>query len=190
MNRVMPIPATRSANRSGHWTRTTRCALWYLPLIHFGYPALVPWPRPDARLAVPPSIRLVGRGLALLGCCLTTGSVYTLVRYGDGTPAPHDPPQVFVTHGPYQHCRNPMELGNFLTLLGRAIISGSLRTGVASVLFAVSIQAWIVLVEEPYLERHFGSSYRAYQQQVPRWGWRLRGRNHHTGANECDGSAE
>ncbi len=174
MRDITPISSPRLHKpRPGPWRRTTQAALWYLPLIHVGCPALVPWPRPETRLKLPPAARGAGIALAAIGCWLTTAAVYTLVRYGDGTPAPHDPPKVFVTHGPYRYCRNPMELGNFLMLLGRSVCCGSLRTGVASLVFAVGTHAWVVLVEEPFLLRHFGSAYRAYQARVPRWGWTL-----------------
>ncbi len=68
-----------------------------------------------------------------------------------------------------------MELGNFFMLLGRSIGSGSLRTAVASVVFAAATHLWVVLVEEPFLLRHFGTAYRVYQAHVPRWGWTLPG---------------
>ncbi len=120
---------------------------------------------------MPRAIRLLGKAVAFSGGALTVTSVVTLVRYGQGTPAPHDPPQLFVSHGPYRFCRNPMELGNLLALLGRAIALGSPRLGLAAVMFAAATQVWVVLVEEPYLVRHFGDHYEHYRRQVPRWGW-------------------
>jgi protein-S-isoprenylcysteine O-methyltransferase Ste14 len=65
-----------------------------------------------------------------------------------------------------------MELGNLLALLGRAIAFGSPRFTLATAIFAGATQVWVVLVEEPYLVRHFGATYVQYCQEVPRWGWR------------------
>ncbi len=125
-------------------------------------------------MALPGLVRQAGRALALGGAVLTTWSVVCLVREGEGTPAPYDPPRQFVRSGPYRFCRNPMELGNLLTLLGRALAGGSPRLLLASLLFGASVHSWVVLVEEPGLERQFGDRFRTYRRSVPRWGWRLR----------------
>ncbi len=172
MKRSAEGPRLREAVlRRQLWLRTARSALWYLPLVHLGYPCFGGWPWSGRSFPMPAAIRIVGVALIGVGAALTGASVYTLVRYGEGTPAPHDPPQRFVCHGPYRRCRNPMELGNLLTLVGRALHAGSPALGVASALFALTVHAWIVLVEEPYMVRHFGLEYRTYQQHVSRWGW-------------------
>lgn len=154
------------------WARTLRNGWWYLPLIHLGFPWLMRWSRPLAPVALPPPLRRAGLGLSWLGGALTGWSLWTLIRQGQGTPLPHDPPQQFVCHGPYRRCRNPMELGNLLTLVGRSLARGCPRLALSSLLFAASTQCWIVLIEEPYLVRHFGARYQQYRQIVPRWGWR------------------
>jgi protein-S-isoprenylcysteine O-methyltransferase Ste14 len=141
-------------------------------MVHAGLPALAWWLPNNIRAPMPRAVQLIGKGVALAGGALTVTSVVTLVRHGEGTPAPHDPPQLFVCHGPYRFCRNPMELGNLLALLGRAIALGSPRLTLAAALFAAATQVWVVLIEEPYLVRHFGQRYEQYRQHVPRWGWR------------------
>lgn len=153
------------------WLRTLKSGWWYLPLVHLAFPGLAGWPWARRAVPMPPALRLVGLALLTGGAALTSASVYTLVRYGQGTPAPHDPPRRFVCHGPYRLCRNPMELGNLLTLVGRTLLAGSPALAVACVLFASTVHAWVVLVEEPYLLRHFGREYHLYQESVPRWGW-------------------
>lgn len=162
------------AARPPAWARTLRNGWWYLPLIHLGLPWLIRGPRPLDPVVLPRPLRRAGHGLALLGSVLTGWSLWTLIRQGQGTPLPHDPPQQFVCHGPYRRCRNPMELGNLLTLAGRALARGCPRLALSSLLFAASTQCWIVLVEEPYLVRHFGARYQQYRRAVPRWGWRRR----------------
>jgi len=154
------------------WKRTFRGGWWFLPLIHWGLPRLVPWPFRSAQLPLPQPVRWIGRVLLLLGSSLTGWAVVHMVHHGGGTPAPHDPPTVLMRDGPYRYSRNPMELGNILALVGRALTSGSPRLVLASLCFALGTHAWIVLIEEPYLYRHFGQHYRAYQHAVPRWGWR------------------
>lgn len=166
----------RKHHRSGTaWQRTIRDGWWYVLLIHWGYPYLVPWLGKRHRIRLPLPIRLIGYVVAITGGILTTWAIRTLVRDGQGTPAPHDPPQHFVCSGPYCHCRNPMELGNALTMIGWTVAHGCPRRAVAALLFAASIHAWIVLIEEPYLMRHFDLGYRLYRSHVPRWGWRRAG---------------
>lgn len=155
------------------WLRTLRDGWWYLPLVHLGFPWLIRWPRRLAPVPPPAPVRHAGRALSLLGALLTGWSLWTLIRHGQGTPLPYDPPQQFVCHGPYRHCRNPMELGNLLTLLGRALTRGCPRLALAGLLFAGCTHLWLVLAEEPYLLRRFGPRYQRYARAVPRWRWRL-----------------
>ena len=154
------------------WARTLRCATWFLPLVHVGYPSLARWSPWSGVMRLPEPVRWAGRGLAASGAVLTLWSVVWLVREGNGTPAPYDPPRRFVGGGPYCFCRNPMELGNLLTQLGRGIAAETPRLLLASLLFGASMHGWVVLVEEPSLARRFGEPYGCYRRSVPRWGWR------------------
>ena len=68
-------------------------------------------------------------GGLLLGCggCLCWVSVSLFSEYGGGgTPAPYDPPKIFVVRGVYTRVRNPMMIGAILVLLGEAMLSGSI----------------------------------------------------------------
>ncbi len=165
------VPTPEAVSQRQLWLRTLRSGLWYLPLVHLGYPCLAPWSWARRAVAMPAPVRLAGVGLISVGASLTAASVFTLVQHGQGTPAPHDPPRQFVCRGPYRLCRNPMELGNLLTLAGRALLAGSPALAIATLLFGSTVHAWIVLVEEPYLRRHFGLEYHIYRQRVSRWGW-------------------
>lgn len=157
---------------ASHWQRTLRHGLWYVPLVHLGLPLLVGWPR-GPRTRLPRWARFAGRGMSVAGGGLTAWAVWTMVRHGDGTPAPHDPPRRLICAGPYCHVRNPMEFGNWLALTGRALAAGCPRLAIASLSFGIGTHVWVVLIEEPYLQRHFGSAYRAYCERVPRWRWRI-----------------
>lgn len=162
MRHTTPISsAQRDNQRPGPWQRTIRSAKLVFTADSCCLPSAGALARPETRVKISPLVRSAGVALAAVGCWLTSAAVYTLVRYGEGPPAPHDPSKIFVTHGPYRYCRNPMELGNFFMLLGRSIRSGSLRTAVASVVFAAATHLWVVFVEEPFLLHHFGSAYRS-----------------------------
>ena len=108
--------------------------------------------------------------LALIpGLLLIISTVRIFIRFGDGTPAPWDPPKNFVIRGPYQHARNPMISGVILLLFAQSMLLRSIPIGVWTILFAAGNFLYIPLVEEKDLKKRFGESYMEYQANVPRW---------------------
>jgi protein-S-isoprenylcysteine O-methyltransferase Ste14 len=80
-----------------------------------------------------------------------------------------------VTEGIFNHCRNPLYVGNILMLLGVGILSNSLfYVGVVMPLFLFIYQA-IVLAEENFLRNKFGAQFDAYCSRVNRWFINFRG---------------
>jgi protein-S-isoprenylcysteine O-methyltransferase Ste14 len=74
-----------------------------------------------------------------------------------------------VTTGIFNHCRNPLYVGNILMLLGVGILSNSLLyVAVIMPLFLLIYQA-IVLAEENFLRSKFGESFDNYCSRVNRW---------------------
>ena len=59
---------------------------------------------------------------AAAGFGLAVWTVKLFMKFGDGTPAPWDPPQKLVIRGPYRHVRNPMITGVLLLLLAEAML--------------------------------------------------------------------
>ena len=104
------------------------------------------------------------------------------VRQGKGTPVPVDPPQHLVVSGLYCYVRNPMYVGAVLVVLAEALYFGSPWLVIyAAGLWAILHTAMLIL-EEPQLQRRFGTAYDEYQAQVPRWIPKLRandGRSHY-----------
>jgi protein-S-isoprenylcysteine O-methyltransferase Ste14 len=80
-----------------------------------------------------------------------------------------------VTEGIFNHCRNPLYVGNILMLLGVGILANSLvYTVIVMPMFLFIYQA-IVLAEENFLRGKFGASFDAYCKRVNRWVPDLRG---------------
>lgn len=74
-----------------------------------------------------------------------------------------------VTDGIFNHCRNPLYVGNILMLLGVGVLANSLFfVGVMIPVFLFIYQA-IVLAEENFLSHKFGEGFNAYCRQVNRW---------------------
>ena len=67
-----------------------------------------------------------------------------------------------VTQGIFNHCRNPLYVGNILMLLGVGVLSNSLiYVGIIMPLFLFIYQA-IVLAEENNLRKKFGNDFDNY----------------------------
>ena len=93
---------------------------------------------------------------------------------GRGRPR-RGPQPTLVIAGPYRRCRNPLVGGLIVALAGAALLVGSARIGVATILLAIGAHLWIVLVEEPRMSSRHEAAYRAYLRHVGRW-WPRRGR--------------
>lgn len=96
---------------------------------------------------------------------LTIGLAY-IVRGGkEGKPYAEE----LVTEGIFNHCRNPLYIGNILMLLGIGILDNSLIYVVIVIPVFLFIYQAIVLAEENFLREKFGSRYDAYCKKVNRW---------------------
>jgi protein-S-isoprenylcysteine O-methyltransferase Ste14 len=125
----------------------------------------------DARLGgeLPGWARPLGAVLLAAGFALALASIGTFALLGRGTPAPFDPPRRFVAVGPYRFVRNPMYLGGLAMLAGFGLWRRSPAMFLFTAVGALAIHLFVVLVEEPGLERRFGESYLAYKRAVHRW---------------------
>jgi protein-S-isoprenylcysteine O-methyltransferase Ste14 len=117
-------------------------------------------------------VALVVAGIGIMFSIWTS----TLFRkFGEGTPAPWDPPQKMVIRGPYRHVRNPMITSVLVTLLAEAIFFRSWPIAFWMLIFFFGNAVYFPLVEEKGLEKRFGDDYLKYKAHVPRWIPRLRG---------------
>jgi protein-S-isoprenylcysteine O-methyltransferase Ste14 len=74
-----------------------------------------------------------------------------------------------VTEGIFNHCRNPLYIGNILKLVGIGILSNSLLYVVFFIPVFLFIFQAIVLAEENFLSGKFGDDFVAYCQRTNRW---------------------
>lgn len=102
---------------------------------------------------------------------LTIGLAY-IVRGGkDGKPYAEG----LVTEGIFNHCRNPLYVGNILMLLGIGILANSLLYLVVMIPLFLFIYQSIVLAEEYFLKQKFGDAFEVYCKNVNRWIPNLKG---------------
>lgn len=96
---------------------------------------------------------------------LTIGLAY-IVRGGkDGKPYAEG----LVTSGIFNHCRNPLYVGNILMLLGVGILANSLLYVAVMIPVFLFIYQAIVLAEENYLRGKYGAAFDNYAKTVNRW---------------------
>lgn len=74
-----------------------------------------------------------------------------------------------VTEGIFNHCRNPLYVGNILMLLGLGILANSLLYLILVMPAFLFIYQAIVMAEENFLRGTFGDDYVAYCRRVNRW---------------------
>ena len=125
----------------------------------------------DTKLGVilPQWASIIGIIMMSAGSILVLVCVVFFVIRGKGTPAAFDPPTEFVVAGPYAYVRNPMYIGGFILLVGFGLYHLSLSILILALILLVVFHFFVVLVEEPNLERLFGKSYLEYKKKINRW---------------------
>ncbi|MEQ1714838.1 MAG: isoprenylcysteine carboxylmethyltransferase family protein [Hyphomicrobium sp.] len=112
--------------------------------------------------------RMVGLGAGARGLALITAGVLTLRRH-ETTVMPDKAATELVTTGPYRFFRNPIYLGDAMTLFGIAELTRNIWFVAAAALFAVLVTWLQILPEERHLEARFGEAYRDYKTRARRW---------------------
>jgi protein-S-isoprenylcysteine O-methyltransferase Ste14 len=108
------------------------------------------------------------------GCCLAMSAAmavaagYELNRVKTSF-NPYVPSTALATGGIYGYTRNPMYLSLTLASIGIAMWQRSIPALTFVPIALARLETDVVDKEERYLERRFGTSYRAYRNLVPRW---------------------
>jgi protein-S-isoprenylcysteine O-methyltransferase Ste14 len=85
--------------------------------------------------------------------------------------------ETLVQEGFFSHCRNPLYVGNVLTLLGLIIIHNGILMYAICLPFYLFLYWSITAAEENYLRKKFGQIYDDYTKRVPRFLISFRGLN-------------
>jgi protein-S-isoprenylcysteine O-methyltransferase Ste14 len=84
------------------------------------------------------------------------------------------PPERLVVSGPYRRVRNPMYVAVVAIILGQSALFADVRLLVYALIVWLAFHAFVVLYEEPTLQRAFPEDYQLFTAAVPRWRPRLR----------------
>jgi protein-S-isoprenylcysteine O-methyltransferase Ste14 len=82
---------------------------------------------------------------------------------------PIRPAEALVSSGPYRYTRNPMYVSLALLTIGCALFLATWWPLVLLVPTLAIVQKVVILPEERYLQRRFGTEYEAYARRVRRW---------------------
>lgn len=118
---------------------------------------------------LPSFSRWIGLLCFTLGGTLTLWCIIQFFLVGKGTPAPFDAPRNLVKTGPYHYVRNPMYVGGSVILFGFGLWNASATMALFTLFFLILAHVFVVLYEEPALEREFGPDYSLYKSAVGRW---------------------
>jgi protein-S-isoprenylcysteine O-methyltransferase Ste14 len=121
-------------------------------------------------------VRVAGALLVVAGGIVLVQAFARFVREGAGTPAPVAPTERLVVGGLYRYVRNPMYLAVAATIVGQALLLGSVVLLAYAAAFLAVVVAFVRGYEEPTLTRRYGGEYEAYRATVPGWWPRLRRR--------------
>jgi protein-S-isoprenylcysteine O-methyltransferase Ste14 len=111
----------------------------------------------------------IGGIVFLIGAAIYFRCAWEFAVRGLGTPAPIAPTKFLVTTALHRYVRNPMYIGVAMAILGDAVVSRSLHVAEYAGVMLLIAHIFVVLYEEPTLQRQFGESYEEYKRSVPRW---------------------
>ena len=123
------------------------------------------WPLP---IASGPVTTIAGVFFVVAGIVLAFISIGRFRRSATSI-VPVRPARALVLSGPYQYTRNPMYVSLALITIACGLF---LATWWPIVLLAPTlaiVQQFVILPEERYLRRRFGTEYEAYTRRVRRW---------------------
>jgi protein-S-isoprenylcysteine O-methyltransferase Ste14 len=134
-------------------------AVFAMIVLHFGFPGAV---------IIPPLWKLLGIVFIAVGITINIiadGKFHEVKT----TVKPFAESSALVTSGMYGFTRNPMYLGFVLTLVGVAMLLGTLTPFAVVILFWIVMEKLFIEVEEKMLEAKFGSQWLKYKTSVRRW---------------------
>ena len=91
------------------------------------------------------------------------------MRYEKTSIRTDTPTDVIVTHGPYAFSRNPIYVAMLLLLAGVGVWVNSFWFFIVAIVCSRLLYRGVIVPEERYLERTFGSTYSEYRARVRRW---------------------
>jgi protein-S-isoprenylcysteine O-methyltransferase Ste14 len=113
--------------------------------------------------------RIVLGWLFVAGWVLLAASAIGLFRRKQTSMITFRPAGTLVTNGPYAFTRNPMYVSLALLTIAFALFVSTWWIVILLIPTLLAVQQIVIVPEEHYLQRRFGTEYEAYMRRVRRW---------------------
>ncbi len=143
--------------------------LAYTIIVPSTFTIYLPWLMTSEDFASTGILWFISLILFLFGGAAYLWSVWSFASIGQGTPAPFDAPTHLVVHGLYYYTRNPMYGSILALILGWMVLFPSVPLLFYGFSIGVSFHLFVLLYEEPHLQKIFGTAYDEYCARVSRW---------------------
>lgn len=118
--------------------------------------------------ALPLAVQSAGFLLLAIGIAFDVSAIYTMWRARTNI-LPHRAADRLVTSGPFRFTRNPIYVGNTITLAAMALAFSNLWYAAAAAVMAALVDRLAIRREEAHLAARFGEAWRDYASRTPRW---------------------
>jgi protein-S-isoprenylcysteine O-methyltransferase Ste14 len=152
-------------------SRSDSPGVWFPPPLLYALAVLIGvlldrrWPLP---IAASPLTTLAGVIVVLGWMALALASIGRF-RRSNTSIVPMRPAEALVLTGPYRYTRNPMYVSLALLTAGCGLLLATWWPIVLLVPTLALVQQFVIVPEEQYLRRRFGTEYEAYTLRVRRW---------------------
>ena len=119
-------------------------------------------------VAIPTRLRLAGFVLLATGIAFDVSAIFWMSRARTNI-LPHKAAGVLLTSGPFRVSRNPIYVGNTITLAAMGLAFSNLWYAIAAVVIALLLHRLAILREEAHLAARFGKAWDDYAARTPRW---------------------
>lgn len=116
----------------------------------------------------PAAVQIAGYFLIALGIAFDFSAIWTMWRARTNI-LPHKAAGELVTSGPFRLSRNPIYVGNTITLFAMAFAFSNLWYAIAALVMALLVDRLAIRREEAHLAARFGKRWNAYASRTPRW---------------------
>jgi len=153
---------TAQSDHAGVWLPPP---FWYAFAVLGGVLLDRRWPLPIAGGRL---ITVVG-AVCVLGWMALAFASIDRFRRSKTTIVPIRPAEALVLSGPYRYTRNPMYVSLALLTIACGLLLATWWPIVLLLPTLAIVQLFVILPEERYLRRRFGTAYEAYTRRVRRW---------------------
>jgi len=114
--------------------------------------------------------KIIGMIFLVVGLSVVIYSTVLHIKTGRLTVLPIiEQPKQFIVNGFYKYCRNPMYLAEVIIYLGIFLLLGYILLLLFPVVVFLTVNLFVIYIEEPELCRTFGQQYIGYTKKVTRW---------------------